>query len=234
MPNQAILDFVKSAARRKHADRPAITLAYAQSIDGSISLKSGQPMLISGSDSLTLTHQLRAVHDAILVGIGTILADDPQLSVRLIEGPSPQPLVLDSRLRFPLDSKLLSGDKKPWVFCSTEVDQSKVQTLESRGAKIFPLDVAEGGGLDLVSFLKFLTEHQINSVMLEGGASLIASFLGYGMVDKAIITIAPSFIGGLKVVAEPLSKNVEGPFPRIHSPKTAMLGDDLVLWGAVA
>ena len=84
--------------------RPFVTLSYAQSLDGCIAAKRGQPLALSGPQSLTLTHQLRSAHDAIMVGIGTLLADNPRLTVRLVEGRDPQPVVLDSRLRFPSEA----------------------------------------------------------------------------------------------------------------------------------
>ena len=95
------------------SQRPSVTLTYAQSLDGSITTQRGKPTAISGKESLLLTHQLRATHDAILVGIGTILADNPRLNVRLAVGPHPQPVILDSQLRFPLDAKLLQNKCSP-------------------------------------------------------------------------------------------------------------------------
>ncbi|KAJ0388844.1 hypothetical protein ATCC90586_010655 [Pythium insidiosum] len=87
---------------------PMVTLTYAQSLDGSIAAQRGTPTLLSGPASMTMTHRLRTLHDGILVGIGTILADNPSLNTRLVDGPSPQPVVLDSALRCPLDIKLFT------------------------------------------------------------------------------------------------------------------------------
>ncbi|MBN2641694.1 MAG: RibD family protein, partial [Victivallales bacterium] len=98
-------------------DRPLVTLAWAQSLDGSIARKSGERLAISGPEATAMTHALRAEHDTILVGIGTVLADDPRLDVRLAPGPSPLPLVLDPTLRTPADSRLVARtDRKPWLF----------------------------------------------------------------------------------------------------------------------
>ena len=103
------------------AGRPVVTLSYAQSLDGSIAARRGFPLQISGTESAQLTHQLRAVHDAILVGIGTVLADDPHLTVRHAQGKDPQPVVLDSQLRFPLGAKLLR-ERSPWIATTSRAD----------------------------------------------------------------------------------------------------------------
>ena len=87
------------------SDRPFITLSYAQSWDGSITTRSGETLCFSGPEATRLTHQLRSLHDGIWVGIGTVLSDDPQLTVREWEGDNPQPIVLDSQLRTPASAK---------------------------------------------------------------------------------------------------------------------------------
>src|SRR5512133_2370683 len=88
--------------------RPLVTLSYAQSLDGSLAAQRGTPLALSGPQSMELTHRLRAAQDAILVGIGTVLSDNPRLTVRLVEGSQPQPVILDSHLRFPLNANLLT------------------------------------------------------------------------------------------------------------------------------
>jgi 3,4-dihydroxy 2-butanone 4-phosphate synthase/GTP cyclohydrolase II len=96
-PADSILEVIQNGP--SHVGRPFVTLAYAQSLDGSLAARRGEPLSLSGLESQKLTHRLRASHSAILVGISTLLADDPQLNVRLVEGENPQPVVLDSRLR---------------------------------------------------------------------------------------------------------------------------------------
>src|SRR5205823_12555295 len=112
-----------AAEQHRHSSRPFVTLSYAQSVDGSIAARPGQPLALSGALSMTLTHQLRAAHDAILVGIGTVLADNPRLSVRLVEGKDPQPIVADSRLRLPLSANLLyQHPLSPWIASGDQAD----------------------------------------------------------------------------------------------------------------
>ena len=107
----APLDALRAARKSTPSSkkRPFTTLSYAQSLDGSLALHAGEPYLISGRGSLKLTHMLRAEHDAILVGIGTILADNPQLNVRLTAGADPQTIILDSQLRTPPESKVFEN-----------------------------------------------------------------------------------------------------------------------------
>ncbi|MCK4899238.1 MAG: RibD family protein, partial [Anaerolineales bacterium] len=94
-------------ADSQSAERPLVTLSYAQSLDGSIAVRRGSPLSLSSPEAMTLTHRLRAAHETILVGIGTVLADNPRLTVRLVEGRNPQPIILDSHLRLFLDANLL-------------------------------------------------------------------------------------------------------------------------------
>ena len=99
---------------------PFVTLSYAQSLDGSIAARRGEALGLSGPESLRLTHRLRSMHDAILVGIGTVLSDNPRLTVRLVNGQNPRPIVVDSRLRIPLNCRLFAENKVTPVSKSAE------------------------------------------------------------------------------------------------------------------
>lgn len=130
--------------------RPAVTLAYAQSLDGCIAAARGTPTRLSGAESMRLTHELRARHDAILIGVNTVLADNPQLSTRLVPGPSPRPVVLDSRLRTPPSARLLrdtdGGPRGAIIVCDLEEAESeRAESLRAAGALILP--VSRVGGL---------------------------------------------------------------------------------------
>jgi len=221
------------------AGRPAVTLSYAQSLDGSIAARRGFPLQISGTESAQLTHQLRAVHDAILVGIGTVLADDPRLTVRHAQGKDPQPVVLDSQLRFPLGAKLLR-ERSPWIATTGQADGNKARSLTAAGAVLLTLPADCIGRVHLLSLLARLCELGIESLMVEGGAAVITSFLRQQLVDFAVLTIAPIFVGGLhatediagqnavRSAASPLSYNS---FPKLQGLGIAQLGDDLIVWG---
>ena len=132
------MDRVKTALataseHRQRTGRPLVTLSYAQSLDGSIADRPGRPLSLSGSQSMILTHGLRASHDAILVGIGTVLADNPRLNVRLVTGKSPQPVIVDSRLRFPPYANLLRHGRAPWIVANEGADPERREALEAIG-----------------------------------------------------------------------------------------------------
>ena len=204
--------------------RPCVTLSYAQSLDGCLTTARGQPTALSGYESLAFTHRLRAAHDAILVGIGTVLADNPRLTVRLAEGPNPQPVVVDTSLRFPLDASL----SRPWIFTGNDIDPQKRVALEERGARVFCLPLVASHRLDLAALLKILTQEGIASLMVEGGVQVISSFLQAGLVDQVAITIAPLLLNGLHAPEAVLTSPV-----RLLAPSYQRLGDDMIVWGKV-
>ncbi|MDD2901750.1 MAG: GTP cyclohydrolase II [Syntrophales bacterium] len=220
----------EAAAYRQRAGRPFVTLSYAQSLDGSIAARPGRPLALSGSKSMALTHGLRAAHDGILVGIGTLLADNPRLNVRLVEGQDPQPIVVDSRLRFPPYANLLRNCRVPWIAASIEADPERQAALEKIGARVLRLPPAANGWVDLAVLLRHLGEMGLNSLMVEGGAQIITSFLASRLVDQVVLTIAPMLVGGLRVM-DYLGQHQVSCFPRLRRVSYQRLGEDLVLRG---
>lgn len=223
---------------RQAKGRPLVTLCFAQSLDGSIAARRGQPLLLSGRESFTFAHRMRASHQVILVGVGTVLADDPQLNVRLVEGSHPQPLILDTHLRFPLSARLLTRPgPKPWIACAEGCDPHKRAELEAAGARLltFPLDAS--GRLDLPAVLAYLAGAGVDSLMAEGGARVISSLLCQQLADVLAMTIAPVFVGGLRALEQPLFAPDSGDpplcrnLPRLEDVETIPAGRDLVLTG---
>jgi GTP cyclohydrolase II len=218
-----------SACHREHG-RPLVTLTYAQSLDGSIAARPGHPLGISCPESQAFTHALRAAHDAILVGIGTVLADNPRLNVRLVPGRNPQPVLLDSRLRFPSYANLLKDGSRPWIITTPSAEESRQRDLEDQGARVFRLPEGSCGGIDLTALLAKLGEMEVTSLMVEGGAQVITSFISSKLVDQVIVTVAPVLVGGLRVLESSLQLPL-GDFPRLQRVSFHQVGKDLVLWG---
>jgi len=220
----------KAAEHHRRTGRPFVTLSYAQSVDGSIAARPGQSLALSGALSMTLTHQLRAAHDAILVGIGTVLADNPRLTVRLVEGKNPQPIVADSRLRLPLSANLLRQHPlSPWIATGEPADASRQHVLEAAGARVLRLPMNARGHVNLTALLERLGALGIRSVMVEGGARIITSFLAERLVDHIVLTVAPRLVGGIRAVrrlthADPVH------LPRLRNLRYQWLEEDLVLW----
>lgn len=208
--------------------RPAVTLSWAQSRDGAIAAAGGARTPLSCPESLALTHALRAQHAAILVGIGTVLSDDPLLSVRLARGPQPQTVVLDSRLRLPPGSRLLARkDVKPWIFCGPEDVRARASALEAAGARVFTV-ARRGDGLDLAEVLAALGREGIGSLMVEGGAHVLRAFLSSHLADQAVITVCPFPLEGLRVLED--SADPES-LPGLDDEAREAHGRDTVVWG---
>lgn len=218
-----------AGAERRQPQWPLVSLCYAQSLDGSISSRRGQPLALSGPESLALTHRLRAAHDAILVGVGTVLADDPSLTVRLADGKDPQPVVLDSHLRLPLSARLLRGDRPLWIATTRQGDPLLQAAYEAAGARLFVLPATQDGRVTLPALLEQLAQQGVNRLMVEGGARVITSFIAQDLVDLVVLTIAPRFVGGLPAV-EGLQGS-EGESLRLSDVSYERLGDDLIVWG---
>ncbi len=209
--------------------RPFVTVSYAQSIDGSIAARDRTPLRISNQASMTLTHRLRSVFDSILVGIETVLADNPQLSVRLVEGSNPQPVVLDTHLRTPPNARLLQRmDVRSWLVSAGTNPAERVTAITRTGASVLTCRPDARGRVDLRDLGGLLHERGIRSLMVEGGARVITSFIRARMVDLFVITISPVLIGGLQVV-DPTPTGLS-PNLRLKNPYYDQMEGDLVLW----
>lgn len=204
------------------AARPFVTLAFAQSLDGSIALP-GQRIELSGPESMKMTHELRAAHDGILVGVGTVIIDDPKLTVRLASGPNPQPIVLDSTLRLPLTASLLNHPDHPLWVAATDPEPNRQSALEALGARVLRLPPASDGRVNLPALLELLGGLGIQTLMVEGGASVITSFLQQRLAHRLVVTISPQLLGGVKAVAA-LAESVP-----LRNPAFRALGQDIIL-----
>lgn len=231
--NQDLEQWLVSEQRQFHESssttsvaRPHVTLSYAQSWDGSITTDPGTSMALSSDSGMQMTHQLRSLHDGILVGIGTVLSDDPRLNVRKWSGRDPQPIVLDSHLRMPPSSRLCQrGEQCCWVLTTEE---GAAQQRSDCEPIVVPGD--ELGQVNLHEALKLLYKRGISSLMVEGGASVITAFLRAGLADAVVLTVAPVFIGGYNAIGR-LDDSGMKSFPRLAPLHSRQLGDEMILWG---
>lgn len=210
--------------------RPLVTVSYAQSVDGSIAARNHQQIRLSSNESMMFTHRIRAACDAIVIGINTLLVDNPMLTVRLVEGISPQPIVLDSKLRIPLQARLLGReDRNCWLASTDQSGRGQIEDVVSRGAEIINCKRDRLDRVDLPDLLHQLGERGIKSVMVEGGGQVITSFIEARLVDQMIITIAPCLVGGLPALHRPVpSLNQSLSLGKVAC---QFLGPDIILWG---
>jgi diaminohydroxyphosphoribosylaminopyrimidine deaminase/5-amino-6-(5-phosphoribosylamino)uracil reductase len=177
---------------------PHVTLKLATSLDGKIATATGESRWISGPESRALVHRWRADHDAVAVGLGTALADDPRLTARDVEGPVRQParVVFDSSARLPLDSALVLGARAlpVIVLAASGAPQERVAALEAAGAEVLLL--RGGPGERIREGLRALGARGIQSLLVEGGAALAGEMVAAGAVDRVAWFLAPLLIGG--------------------------------------
>jgi riboflavin-specific deaminase-like protein len=154
--------------------------------------------VISNREGFRLAHERRAAHDAVLVGIRTVLRDDPKLRVTHVPGKNPHRVVLDSQLRTPPAAKLFEREsgERVILFCGRDAAAPQAWSeLTARGAEVVPLDVGPSGLLDTAAALSWLVNNGIATLLVEGGARTIASFLEARAVDRLSVEIAPRFLG---------------------------------------
>lgn len=251
-----VLEQLKSVhLNRKDVSRPLILLTWAQSLDGKLSTSATAQTAISGSSSMQLTHALRAVHDSILVGSNTVATDNPRLSTRLSPSTettiqplltdfghsstacsqNPIPIVLDSRLRttpiarFIQQRRTRPNASNPLIFCASDT-QPDAALLAVADVIPVPKNDATINGLHLKSVLSHLLQRDVRSVMVEGGPTVLSSFLDAGLWDIAIITIAPAVFGAGPALS---SSHNRGAFEnlRFRNSRWFNFDDDAVLVG---
>jgi 5-amino-6-(5-phosphoribosylamino)uracil reductase/diaminohydroxyphosphoribosylaminopyrimidine deaminase/5-amino-6-(5-phosphoribosylamino)uracil reductase len=185
--------------------RPVVTLSYAQTLDGRLATSTGSSQWISAPQSLRFSHELRAEHEAIMVGAGTVCMDDPRLTVRLAAGPNPQRVVVDSTLRTPLTAAVLANGAAPGtVFAVTDrAPSAKRDRVRALGATVLCLPTNASGRVNLVSLLTALHQRGVGSVLVEGGAQMITALLRARLVDRLVVCVAPKILGaGIEAVGD--------------------------------
>ena len=175
----------------------------ACSLDGKIATVGGKSQWLTGEAARALGHRLRQRLDAIVVGIGTVLADDPQLTTRRPRGQGagrdPIRVVLDSRLRLPLASRMLHLDSAAptWVATTSQAPKDAIRALEAQGAQVLVLP-ADAGRVSLAALLEELGTRQVQSLLVEGGAETLGTFFDQRLVNQFYFFYCPKILGGQK------------------------------------
>lgn len=226
----------REAARRQNSpffhahehDTPWFTLKLATSIDGRIAAAAGSRTHITGKAAAAETHRLRAGHDAVLIGIGTALADDPMLTVREVPARrQPTRVVLDSGARIPLDSRLVrSVDAAPvLVVCGPSAPDARVAALTSAGVVVRRVR-SSSSGIDPIELASVLHAEGLRSVFVEGGSRVAGSLLEAGLIHRLHLFVAPTWIGNRGVLAFHLEAPVHGAWSHTAADR---FGDDIML-----
>lgn len=212
--------------------RPYVTLKLAASLDGRIATARGESRWISGAPARAYVHQLRAETDAVLVGSGTALADDPALTARsgsrVVQRPAR--IVVDSRLRVPPRAKLFARDGAPrYVLCTPSAPALRRRRVEALGVQVLPIR-ARRGNVSLRPALERLASQGIGTLLVEGGGGLAAALLGEGLVDEVLWIAAPRMLGGdgrPAIASFGVATLAETPWLEIS--RVRRLGDDLLI-----
>jgi diaminohydroxyphosphoribosylaminopyrimidine deaminase / 5-amino-6-(5-phosphoribosylamino)uracil reductase len=218
---------------RQRLGRPLVTLKLATSLDGRIATSSGESQWITGPPARARGHALRAAHDAIMVGTGTVLADDPQLTCRLpgLAHRSPVRVVLDRQLRIPLSARVIADVRQTptWVLTLRSADAAKRAALLAAGVTLINIDPDPRGLIDLVAALAVLGERGVTRLLIEGGARLAAALLRAGLVDRLAWFHAPLLIGadGTSAIAV-LGFDRLADAPGFARLSVARVGDDML------
>ena len=216
---------------------PYVVLKLALSLDGRIASRTGASKWVTGAEARARVHLLRAQHDAVMIGIGTVLADDPRLTVRDAPGHSPLRVVLDTRLRLPVASRLVQTAREipTWVMCTTDAPSSAEEALAERGVEVIRAPPSAEGRIDPLSALRLLGSRGIVTVMVEGGAELAGSVLAGAAVDELHCFIAPILLGprGRPGAVDWAGPATPAQAPCVANPQWEVCGVDAHVWGQV-
>lgn len=212
---------------------PYVTLKIAQTLDGRIAGLDGKSKWITNEASRKYVHRMRRENDAVLVGIGTVLIDDPQLDVRLVRGISPKRIVLDSRLRISEQSLLLREPTKTIVVTSPMSDPARRSEIQSLGAEVWTISEDSHARLDLAGVCRMAVSKGIHSILVEGGSAVFSSFIKNGLVDEVAVFIAPKILGdGLSAIEESGIAHLSSSL-RLHQLRNKRFDDDVLIQGKV-
>ncbi|HET7289010.1 MAG TPA: bifunctional diaminohydroxyphosphoribosylaminopyrimidine deaminase/5-amino-6-(5-phosphoribosylamino)uracil reductase RibD [Thermodesulfobacteriota bacterium] len=216
---------------------PFVTLKLAATLDGKIATRTGDSKWIGSERQRKEGHRLRNLADAVMVGTGTVLKDDPRLNVRLLKKPGrqPVPVVLDMKLKTPVSSNIFSAHENVIIVTGKSHDKNKRRKLEASGATVVASKAGRDGLLDLREVARRLGKMEITSLLIEGGSRTAALALKSGIVDKVVFFYAPRVIGaeGLSMVGN-MGKSRVSDSLKIERVKITKLGDEFMVEGYVS
>ena len=179
--------------------QPFVVMKAAMTLDGKIATVEGQSKWITNETSRAYGYKLRDIYDGILVGINTVIADDPALTARVEGGKNPIRIVVDSTLKIPLTAKLLYDKQAPVIVATTKLASAeKVAQLQNLGVEVLIIDTDEVNRVDMTKLMQELGQKNICSILVEGGAEIHGSLIEHKLIDKVYFFIAPKLVGGQK------------------------------------
>ncbi len=217
---------------------PYVALKLALSLDGRIATRTGASKWVTGTEARIKVHELRSRMDAVAVGIGTVVADDPRLTVRDAPGPSPVRIVFDTKLRLPVNGKLaMTARETPtWVITSPEASAGVEQVLLDQGVEVIRVPSSAEGRIDVTAALRAVAQRGLVTVMVEGGAELAGSLLAARLADELHAFVAPLLLGprGRPGAVDWAGPDTPGEAPRIVEPHWELCGRDAYVFGPLA
>lgn len=221
--NEAYIKYIKTK-------KPFVMIKVAMSADGRIATKTGDSKYITSKEARAYVHQLRTEVDAVMVGLNTVLRDNPELTPRLSRGKDPIKIVVDSNLKIPKNCNLMKNPAKLIIAVTNKAPKNDIKKMQQKGVTIIPAK-SKMGMVDLQDLIKQLGKHEISSVMIEGGSELNSSAIRADVVDKILIFTAPKIIGnGLGAIGNLGIKTVDKAI-NLKNPVAKKIGNDILIEG---
>ncbi|MCX5725760.1 MAG: bifunctional diaminohydroxyphosphoribosylaminopyrimidine deaminase/5-amino-6-(5-phosphoribosylamino)uracil reductase RibD [Candidatus Saganbacteria bacterium] len=221
--------------------RPFVIMKSAMTLDGKIATVSGESFWITGMEARRYGHYLRSIVDAVMVGVGTVITDDPELTVREykregeVKPKNPHRIILDTNLNIPLSSKVLHvNDAKTLIVCSSDAPQDKIKKIKELGPEVL-FSRESRGRIELPPLMEELGKRNIASILIEGGGNVNASAIESGIVDKVIFLVSPKIIGGERSKTPVEGEGIEhlSEAVKLRDLSTQKIGEDIMIEGYI-
>ncbi|MFA6665366.1 MAG: bifunctional diaminohydroxyphosphoribosylaminopyrimidine deaminase/5-amino-6-(5-phosphoribosylamino)uracil reductase RibD [Armatimonadota bacterium] len=227
---EAAQELNRGFIKRVTCGRPFVLWKAAMTLDGKTACHTGDSRWVTGESARRHVHRIRSLSDAVMVGIGTVLADNPQLTVRACRGQNPLRVVVDARAETPPSSRVLGDEAETIIAVTNSAPIGRVEALRGAGAGIIEVE-SQAGRVNLTLLLETLAGLGINNMLLESGGRLSASMLKSGLVDRGLIFIAPKIAGGrdAPTPVEGDGASLMAEALNTGTPKVRRFGDDIAL-----